>query len=193
MSRAGGPPGPPPHSVFPSWECSGVGSEFQCTVAKSRNLSVDLPDHRIAACLGKAALRRTHSRRFAQPGAAWQSRSAWSASDLSALSVQRGTAQRFMAPIHDFGFVEAFHEPARPSNCSLPWESGAEDARTPDASRSPEPLGSREAFGASDLSALFVPCGTASASVVSRNWLVFRCAQNGLGQGATKEHSRSAL
>ena len=27
----------------------------------------------------------------------------------------------------------AFHEPARPSNCSLPWESGAEDARTPNA------------------------------------------------------------
>src|SRR5437879_5225329 len=32
-----------------------------------------------------------------------------------------------------------------------------------------------------------------AASVVSRNWLVFRCAQNGLGQGATREHSRSAL
>src|SRR5437879_8344004 len=28
---------------------------------------------------------------------------------------------------------EAFHEPARPSNCSLPWESCAEDARTPNA------------------------------------------------------------
>src|SRR5207247_8078939 len=26
---------------------------------------------------------------------------------------------------------EAFHEPTRPSNGSLPWESGAEDARTP--------------------------------------------------------------
>ena len=28
---------------------------------------------------------------------------------------------------------EAFHEPAWPSNRSLPWESGAEDARTPNA------------------------------------------------------------
>src|ERR1051325_2843117 len=31
------------------------------------------------------------------------------------------------------------------------------------------------------------------AGVVSRIWLVFRCAQNGLGRGATKEHSRSDL
>src|SRR2546425_12721526 len=28
---------------------------------------------------------------------------------------------------------EAFHEPAWSSNRSLPWESGAEDARTPNA------------------------------------------------------------
>src|ERR1043166_2512133 len=27
----------------------------------------------------------------------------------------------------------SLHEPARPSNCSLPWESGAEAARTPNA------------------------------------------------------------
>jgi hypothetical protein len=30
-------------------------------------------------------------------------------------------------------------------------------------------------------------------SVVSLNWLVFRCAQNGLGQGARKEHPRCGL
>src|SRR5882724_10388943 len=30
-----------------------------------------------------------------------------------------------------------FHGPARSSNRSLAWESGAEDARTPDASRPP--------------------------------------------------------
>jgi len=30
-------------------------------------------------------------------------------------------------------------------------------------------------------------------SVVSRNWLAFRCAQNGLGRGATREHIRSDL
>src|SRR5207249_5770287 len=28
------------------------------------------------------------------------------------------------------------HEPPRASNCSLPWESGAEDARTPNAAAS---------------------------------------------------------
>ena len=30
-------------------------------------------------------------------------------------------------------------------------------------------------------------------SVVSHNWLVFRCAQNGLERGARKEHPRSGL
>jgi hypothetical protein len=29
--------------------------------------------------------------------------------------------------------------------------------------------------------------------VVSPNWLVFRCAQNGLWRGATREHTRSGL
>ena len=29
--------------------------------------------------------------------------------------------------------MNAFHEPTRPANRSLPWESGAEDARTPNA------------------------------------------------------------
>src|SRR6266849_877629 len=40
-----------------------------------------------------------------------------------------------------------FHEPARSSNRSLAWESGAEDARTPDASRLPGVSEAREAFG----------------------------------------------
>src|SRR6266571_9303322 len=54
---------------------------------------MDLPGHRIAACLGKAAL-NTHAfqtltrRALTRPGA----RSVWSASDLSALSVRRGMA-----------------------------------------------------------------------------------------------------
>ena len=34
----------------------------------------------------------------------------------------------------------------RPSNRSLPWKSGAEDARTPNASRLPTVCGPREAF-----------------------------------------------
>ena len=41
------------------------------------------------------------------------------------------------APVHGPNACEkrkeALHEPARPSICSLPWESGAEDARTPNA------------------------------------------------------------
>ena len=43
--------------------------------------------------------------------------------------------------------AEAFHEPAWPSNRSLLWESGAEDARTPDASRLSGVSEPREAFG----------------------------------------------
>ena len=49
--------------------------------------------------------------------------------------------------MHGIKVVEAFHESTRPSNCSLPWESGAEDARTPDASRVPGVSEAREAFG----------------------------------------------
>ena len=41
----------------------------------------------------------------------------------------------------------SFHEPTRPSNRSLLWESGAKDARTPDASRPPDVSEPREAFG----------------------------------------------
>src|SRR6266550_4229095 len=43
-------------------------------------------------------------------------------------------------------FDHAFHEPARSANRSLAWESGAEDARTPDASRLPGVSEAREAF-----------------------------------------------
>src|SRR6266581_1926187 len=41
--------------------------------------------------------------------------------------------RRFMLPMRGRKGEEAFHEPAWPSNRSLPWESGAEDARTPNA------------------------------------------------------------
>src|SRR5882672_7190954 len=44
--------------------------------------------------------------------------------------------RRFKVPMHGIKVVGAFHEPARPSNRSLPWESGAEDARTPNADAS---------------------------------------------------------
>ena len=44
-----------------------------------------------------------------------------------------GVRGGFMVAMHDFTVVGAFHEAARPSNCSLPWESGAGDARTPNA------------------------------------------------------------
>ena len=37
-----------------------------------------------------------------------------------------------MVPTRDSGIVEALHEPS-PGIESLPWESGAEDARTPNA------------------------------------------------------------
>ena len=44
-----------------------------------------------------------------------------------------GDSHRFKIAMHDSRVVEALHEPAGASNCRLPWESGAEDARTPDA------------------------------------------------------------
>src|SRR3989442_15903297 len=52
-----------------------------------------------------------------------------------------------MVPMHAHKQKGAFHEPARPSNRRLAWESGAEDARTPDASRPPGVSEAREAFG----------------------------------------------
>src|SRR6266581_8762619 len=52
-----------------------------------------------------------------------------------------------MVPMHGQNDLEAFHEPPRPSNRSLLWESGAEDARTPDASRPPGVSEPREASG----------------------------------------------
>src|SRR6266581_5712636 len=52
-----------------------------------------------------------------------------------------------MVPMHGQNDLEAFHEPPRPSNRSLRWKSGAEDARTPDASRPPGVSERREASG----------------------------------------------
>jgi hypothetical protein len=51
----------------------------------------------------------------------------------------------------------AFHEPARPSICGLPWESSAEDARTPDASRLPGVSEPREASGVRPIYRRFPP------------------------------------
>src|SRR5437879_101220 len=52
-----------------------------------------------------------------------------------------------MVPIHGIQAEGAVHEPTRPSNRNLPWKSGAEDARTPDASRLPGVSKPREASG----------------------------------------------
>ena len=52
-----------------------------------------------------------------------------------------------MVPMHAHKQKGPFHEPARSSNRRLAWESGAEDARTPDASRLPGVSEAREAFG----------------------------------------------
>jgi hypothetical protein len=53
--------------------------------------------------------------------------------------------------------VSALHEAARSSNRSLAWESGAEDARTPDASRLPGVSEAREAFGVRPIYRRFPP------------------------------------
>ena len=54
---------------------------------------------------------------------------------------------RFMVPMRGIKVVGALHEPTRSSNCNPPLESGAEDARTPDASRPPGVSEPREASG----------------------------------------------
>jgi len=45
------------------------------------------------------------------------------------------------------GATYFFHEPARLSNAAPPWESGAEDARTPDAGAWSADSAASEAFG----------------------------------------------
>src|SRR2546425_5949124 len=61
-----------------------------------------------------------------------------SADETSAAPCWRhySTRLKFMVPMHGIKVVEAFHEPAWPSNRSPPWESGAEAARTPNADAS---------------------------------------------------------
>src|SRR3989442_5922551 len=53
----------------------------------------------------------------------------------------------------------SFHEPPGPSNRRLLWESGAEVARTPDASRPPGVSEQREAFGVRPIYRRFPPAG----------------------------------
>src|ERR1051325_1590360 len=61
----------------------------------------------------------------------------------------------FMVPMHGIKAERAFDEPAESSNRGLAWESGAEDARTPNADAWSIGAAAREAFwSASDLSAL---------------------------------------
>ena len=62
----------------------------------------------------------------------------------------------------------AFHEPARPSNRSLPWKGSAEDARTPDASRLPGVSEAREAFGVRPIYRRF-PWGSGRTAVHGPN------------------------
>src|SRR5580765_7245563 len=54
---------------------------------------------------------------------------------------------RFMVPMHAKKRKRALHEPAWQSDRSLSLESGAEDARTPDASRLRDASEAREASG----------------------------------------------
>src|SRR5881396_3037783 len=53
----------------------------------------------------------------------------------SSFVIQRFVQVRFMVPMHSEKRKEALHEPSLGIE-SLPWESGAEDARTPNADAS---------------------------------------------------------
>src|SRR6266542_99484 len=76
-----------------SWEGLGGGFMVPMDSKNERGLSMNLPGNRIAACLGKAAL-KTHALQTLPRGPLTRprARSVWSASDLSALFVRRGTA-----------------------------------------------------------------------------------------------------
>src|SRR5947209_7626011 len=88
FSRHGPPEGGTPNEVSQR-----TGSWSQCMCKCDRGLSMNLPGHRIAACLGKAALKtRALQTLLRRPLTQQEARSVWSASDLSALSARRGTA-----------------------------------------------------------------------------------------------------
>src|SRR5256885_351327 len=70
-------------------------SELPGRRALRQSLSLNLPGHRIAACLGEAALKTHALQTLSRCPLTWpRGRSVWSASDLSALSLQRGAASR---------------------------------------------------------------------------------------------------
>ena len=95
---------------------------------------MNLSGHRIAASLGKAAL-KTHALQTLtrRPLTRPRARSVWSASDLSALSVRRGAASGSVS--------RRMRKSERGLSMNLPGhriaaclgKSGAEDARTPNA------------------------------------------------------------
>src|SRR6266516_2223795 len=105
--------------------------------------------------------------------------------------------------MHGRKVAEPFRGPARTTNRSLPWESRAQDARTPDASRSPEPLGSREAFGVRPIYRRF----PSSAGRPSGSWPQFTISESSrlsmnlpdhriaacLGKAALKTHALRTL
>src|SRR6266545_4796733 len=75
--------------------------------------------------------------------------------------------QLFLAAFLSTGF-SLFDEPPRLSNRSLPWESGAEDARTPNASRLPGVFELREASGVRPINRRF-PSGAERPAVHGPN------------------------
>src|SRR2546425_9656860 len=78
------------------------------------------------------------------------------------------TCSTFVVPMHGIKALEAFLEPTRSSNLSLARESGAEDARTPDASRPPGVSEPRKASGVSPIYRRF-PSGAGRPAVHGPN------------------------
>ena len=86
------------------------------------------------------------------------------------------TCSTFVVPMHGIKALEAFLEPTRLSNLSLAWESGAEDARTPDASRLPGVSEPRKASGVRPIYRRF-PSGAGRPAVHGPN----ACGENERG------------
>ncbi len=101
------------HSPSSSW--------FQCAILESWKLSMNRPGHRIGACFGKAAL-KTHALQTLRDCRASPNRAKRleCVRFIGAFRPARD-GPRFMAAMHDFGFVEAFHEPpVRPRRRARP-------------------------------------------------------------------------
>src|SRR5881397_4417388 len=111
-------------------------------------LSLNQPGHRIGACFGKAAL-KTHALQTLRDRRASPNRAKRleCVRFIGAFRPARD-GPRFMAAMHDFGFVEAFHEPRSAAVAAASCDGVSPPARTPGGT--PAALAGEDACATSD-------------------------------------------